>query len=119
MITFWKNDFRYIKRNLYSNFETGENGYMYTFSLCGESLNYLINKYKPEYPDIKLYLFTSDKTATLTSKTLDGLKRDVIDIEANDTLKLFSLLQETIDIDMKNYEEYMCDDFYPRDSRWE
>lgn len=120
MIKFWKEDFRYISRSymacdLYMN----KYGYRYTFSVRGESANYLINKYDLDYPNIQVHLFTCDNTMTVTSKTENKLNSDVADIEEEDLKELLSLLQEDVDLDMRNYEEYKCNDWYKKDSRWE
>lgn len=112
MIKFWKEDFTYKER--YESYY----GYCYTFSVRGESANYLINKYNLEYPNIQVHLFTDDNTMTVGSKTDNKLKADIVDIDDEDLKELYSILQETIDLDIRNYQEYMCNDDYKRDSRW-
>ena len=39
--------------------------------------------------------------------------------DEDDIEELYSLLKPIIDIDLRNYEDYMCDDWYRKDSRWE
>ena len=116
MIKFWKEDFRYIKRSFISFTDK----YCYTFSVRGESANYLMNKYGLQYPNIEIHLFTSYNSMSVTSKIDSGLKSDVTDIDDEDDLKeLLSILQEEVRIDQVNYEEYMCDSEYNKyDSRW-
>ena len=115
LIKFWKEDFKYIKRRYSSEYD-----FCYTFSVRGESANYLMNKYDLCYPNVEVHLFTIDNSMSVTSKIDSGLKSDVTDIDdEEDTTELWSLLKEDIDIDQRNYEEYMCDDWYKRDSRWE
>jgi len=104
MIKFWKEDFRYINR--YEIFR----GYSYTFSVCGESANYLINKYELNYSNIQVHFFTCDNTMTVTSKTDDKLRSDVADIEEEDLKELLTILQEEVDLDLRNYENYICND---------
>ena len=113
MIKFWKDDFRYIKR---INFTGG--GYIYIFSVRGESSNYLRNKYYLQFPNIQVNLFTIDNSMSIGSKTNNKLHSDITDMEEEDTKELLSLLQENVDIDLINYEEYICNDIYQRDTRW-
>lgn len=112
MVKFWKEDFKYIKRFL------SYYGYCYIFSVRGESANYLMNKYDLEYPNVYVNLFTDDNSMTVASKTENKLKSDVVDIDEEDSKKLLYLLQEDVDMDLTNYEEYICNDIYKKDSRW-
>ena len=36
----------------------------------------------------------------------------------DDREDLYDAIKDQIDADLRNYEEYMCDDWYHRDSRW-
>ena len=120
VIKFWKEDFRYIERHSYYNNERGDSGYYYTFTVRGESANYLMNKYELSYPNVEVHLFADDNSMTVTSKIDNGLNRDVVDIDDESDLKeLLLILQEEVRIDHINYEEYMCDAEYNKyDSRW-
>lgn len=120
MIKFWKEDFRYITRMGYYNAEQGCCSYYYTFSVRGESANYLMNKYDLDYPIINVNLFTEDNSVTVRSTVENRLKSEVVDIDDKEDLKeLLPLLIGEINIDLRNYEEYTCDsEFNRRDSRW-
>lgn len=120
MIKFWKEDFRYITRMGYYNAEQGCCSYYYTFSVYGESANYLMNKYDLDYPIINVNLFTEDNSVTVRSTVENRLKSEVVDIDDKEDLKeLLPLLIGEVNIDLRNYEEYMCDsEFTRRDSRW-
>ena len=114
MVKFWKEDFKYINRRYASSYE-----YCYTFSVRGESANYLMNKYDLCYPNVEVHLFTIDNSMTVTSKIDSGLKSDVTDIDNEEDLQeLLFILQKDVDLDLKNYEDYICDDGYKKDSRW-
>lgn len=112
MIKFWKEDFTYVKR---LNCSAG--GYIYTFSVHGESSNYLRNKYDLGYPNIYVNVFTKDNSMTVGSRN-EKLQADIADMEEEDENELLPLLQEEIDLDLRNYKEYLCNDIYPRDTRW-
>ena len=113
VVKFWKEDFRYTER--YFSYD----GYCYTFTVRGESANYLMNKYGLGYPNVEVNYFTDDGSMSVRSSTENKLKIDITDIDDEEDLKeLRTILQETVDLDMRNYEEYMCDDGYKRDSRW-
>ena len=119
MIKFWKEDFKYVERYGYYNSKTGGEGLCYAFTVRGESANYLMNKYKLGYPNVSVYLYMDDNGISTGSKTDNKLKSDLIGVnDKEDTIELWSLLKEDIEIDQRNYEEYMCDDWYKRDSRW-
>lgn len=97
MIKFWKEDFTYI-----NDFLT-YNGDYYEFSVRGESANYLINKYDLDYQNIELHLFTDDNTMTVTSRTESGLNRDISDVDKEDIQELLPILQEEINMYLRNY----------------
>ena len=120
MVKFFKEDFKYIERHGYYNNDCGDGGYCYSFSVCGESANYLINKYGLEYSNVRVNLFTDDNSMTVGSKTNNKLKADCMKIDDTDDLtELLFILQEDIRIDQINYEEYLCDAEYNKyDSRW-
>ena len=112
MIKFWLDDFDYTKR-----FGCVE-PFGYLFNVRGESANYLINKYQLDYPKVFVNCYM-DKTIYIGSKQYDNKKIDCCDCEADDVEELYNLLKPIIDIDLRNYEDYMCDDWYRKDSRWE
>lgn len=112
MIKFWLDDFDYTKR-----FGCVE-PFGYLFNVRGESANYLINKYQLGYPKIFVNCYM-DKTIYIGSKQYDGKKSDCCDCDEDDVEELYSLLKPIMDIDLRNYEDYMCDDWYKKDSRWE
>lgn len=112
MIKFWKEDFTYVKR-----LDCSIGGYIYIFSVRGESSNYLRNKYDLTYPNIHVNVFTIDNSMTIGSKN-EKLQADITDMEEEDVNELLPLLQKDIEMDLRNYEEYMCNDIYPRDTRW-
>lgn len=116
MIKFWKEDFKYIKRTGISFSQ----GFRYTFSVRGESANYLINEYELLGSDVKVHVF-SDDYITVTSKKPDSRFQtcDCVEVEYEDREELMAILQEFIDIDKRNWEDYLCDDWYKKDSRWE
>lgn len=95
MIKFWKDDLKYIGRTYIAcNLSMNKYDYYYTYSVIGESANYLRNKYGLDYPNIQVHLFTCDNTMTVTSKTENRLNSDVTDIEEGDLKELLSILQE-------------------------
>lgn len=112
MIKFWLDNFKYTKR-----FGVTE-PFGYLFSVCGESANYLINKYELLYPNVFVNCY-SDKTIYIGSRAVNDLKGDVCDCDENDVDELYNLLKPIINMDLKNYEEYLSDDWYQKDSRWE
>lgn len=121
MVKFWKEDFKYIKRSQYTHFFLEGFGYRYTFSVRGESANYLINEYNLKYPYIKVCVNYGHNAITVDviSETETSFMYDIYDVIGEDLIELGSLLQEDIEIDLRNYEEYKCDDWYKKDSRWE
>ena len=112
MIKFWKEDFKYIERF------NSWNGLCYGFSVYGESSNYLINKYQLKYPNVIVNFYVDDKSIFIRNKSNDGLNIRSTDTYDEDYEELLTILQENIDIDLRNYEDYMCDEWYKRDSRW-
>lgn len=112
MIKFWSDDFNYIER-LGSVEPFG-----YLFNVRGESANYLINKYQLDYQKVFVNCYT-DKTIYIGSRQYDNKKGDCCDCDKDDIEDLYNLLKPIIDIDLRNYEDYMCDDWYRKDSRWE
>jgi hypothetical protein len=112
MIKFWKEDFTYVKR-----LDCSIGGYIYIFSVRGESSNYLRNKYDLEYQNIYVNVFNRFEGITVGSEN-EKLQADIADMEEEDENELLPLLQEEIEIDLRNYEEYLCNDIYPRDARW-
>ena len=113
MIKFWKEDFTYVKRVNY-----GFDRYIYTFTVKGESSNYLRNKYGLAYPNIHVEVFTIDNSMSIGSKTNNKLHSDITDMEEEDVNELLPLLKEEIKTDLINYVEYICNDIYQRDTRW-
>ena len=112
MIKFWSDDFKYIKR--FGNVEP----FGYLFKVRGESANYLINKYQLDYPNVFVNCYL-DKTIYVGSRSNDNLTSDVCDCEDGDIDELYIVLKPFITIDMCNYEEYLADDWYQKDDRWE
>ena len=60
-----------------------------------------------------------DKTIYTGSRQYDNKKSDCCDCDEDDIEELYTLLKPIIDIDLRNYEDYMCDDWYRKDGRWE
>ena len=122
MVKFWKEDFRYIQRSGYTHFFVEGFGYCYKFSVRGESANYLMNKYNLKYPYVKIYLNYGHNAASIRviSETEDEFQFDACDINGKDLDELLFILQEDIENDLRNYEEWQCNsDYYKKDSRWE
>ena len=57
MIKFWKEDFKYIERHFHVSDPLGFTSYYYVFTVCGESANYLMNKYNLNGHDMKIGFF--------------------------------------------------------------
>lgn len=112
MIKFWIDDFKYTKR-----FGTTK-PFGYYFKIRGESANYLMNKYCLRYPNVFINCY-SDEAIYIGSRANDNLSGDVCDCEEDDVDDLYNILEPIMNIDMRNYEEYMADDWYRKDSRWE
>ena len=111
MIKFWLDDFKYTDR-----FGSTE-PFGYYFEVRGESSNYLINKYELGYPNVFVNCYF-DKTIYIGSRATNGLESDVCECEEEDVDELYNLLETTMKADMRNYEEYLADDWYQKDSRW-
>lgn len=112
MIKFWLDDFKYTDR-----FGTTK-PFGYYFQVRGESSNYLINKYQLNYPNVFVNCY-SDETIYIGSRAINDLKGDVCDCEEDDIDELYNLLEPIMSMDMRNYEDYLADDWYQKDSRWE
>lgn len=112
MIKFWIVDFSYEKRLGHSE------PFGYVFHVSGESANYLMNKYRLSYPRVFVNCYL-DKTIYIGSRQHDGRRSDCCDCNNGDREELYNLLFPIIQSDLANHEEYMCDDSYDRDSRWE
>lgn len=110
MIKFYKEDIKYVRR-------TGWNDrHQYHFSVTGETSNYLLNKYGLAFSNMELHFLDVDYITVTTEK--DDFLSDVADIDSEDFNELMGILQEFIDKDQSNWEEYLCDDWYRKDSRW-
>lgn len=121
LIKFWKDDFKYIKRSGYTHFFVEGFGYCYTFTVRGESANYLMNKYNLKYPYVKVYLTYGHNAITVrvVSETEDKSQFDNYNICEEDFYDLVFILQKEVWDDLRNYEEWKCNsDYYKRDSRW-
>ena len=114
MIRFWKEDFKYVRRSPYTHFFLEGFGYCYTFSVRGESANYLRNKYNLIYPYAKVCVNYGHNAITIRviSETENPSVYDVYDVIGEDLIEIGSLLKEDIEIDLRNYEEYKCDVWY-------
>ena len=112
MIKFWAADFEYIKRlGKIRPFE-------YLFYVRGESANYLMNKYKLSCS--KVYVdYSLDKTIYIGGRANDNAAYDWRYCNWDDIDELYGILEPIMNMDMRNYEEYIADDWYKRDSRWE
>ena len=96
MTKFCKEDFKYIKIiNTYY-------GYRHVFSVCGESVNYLRNKYDLKYPNVQVSLFADDNALTVGSNTSNLLSMDNVVVTDNavvnkeDIEELLHILQEKV-----------------------
>lgn len=77
MDKFYKEDFKYIK--IIDTYY----GYRHIFSVCGESVNYLKNKYDLKYPNVQVSLFTDDNAIIVGSSTDNLLSMDGVIITDN------------------------------------
>jgi len=112
VVKFWKEDFRYIARHYCFD------DYFYTFSIRGESANYLMNKYHLDYPIIQVNVFMNNGSMSITSRAKNGLGFCGAEIKEDDYKELMDILQKEIDNDLRNYEEWQCNsDYYKKDSR--
>lgn len=112
MIKFWTDDFKYTKR-----FGVKQ-PFGYLFNVRGESANYLINKYRLSYPNVFVNCY-SDELIYIGSRANNDMSGDCCDCEEDDVDDLYGVLEPTMNMDIRNYEEYMADDWYRKDSRWE
>lgn len=112
MIKFWEQDFDYIKRFGYIE------PFGHLFGVRSESANYLINKYKLRYPKVLVNCYT-DKIIYICSSQYNDKQSEYIQCNEEDVEELYNLLKPIINIDLRNYEEYICNsDWYKKDSRW-
>lgn len=112
MIKFWMDDFEYIKR--FGNMRPFE----YQFYVRGESANYLMNKYKLINGKIVVDC-SSDERIYIGSYTNDNTSYGWKYCQDDDIDELYGILEPIMNMDMRNYEEYMADDWYKKDSRWD
>lgn len=117
MIKFWKEDFKYIKRTGYSVLKDIYDEHQYHFSVIGETALYLMNKYDLFSLNIKIHVFDNDYVTVTSHKT--NKETDVAEIDVEDREELMVILNEFIEQDKSNYEEYLCNDLYRKDDRWE
>ena len=112
MIKFWKEDFEYVSR-FGSN-----NNYIYEFYVRGESANYLMNHYRLKNGRIFICFNSSDKSFIVTSSDKNGDVENAHTGNDDDREDLYEAVKDQISADLRNFEEYMCDDWYHRDDRW-
>lgn len=121
MINFWKEDFKYYLRTP-SYFDEGKiniDEYYYHFKVRGESANYLINRYGLRLPNIRVSIDSYEPIGTCGADSDNGLRGETADLYSDDLEELQTLLKDIMDIDKRNYEEYICNsDYYKKDSRW-
>ena len=104
MTKFCKEDFKYIK--IIDTYY----GYRHIFSVCGESVNYLKNKYDLKYPNVQVSLFTDDNAIIVGSSTSNLLCMDGVIITDNaivnkeDIEDLLDILQEKVGKGLYNQE---------------
>lgn len=114
MVKFWKEDFKYVERHFYVSDPLGFTSYYYVFTVCGESANYLMNKYNLNGHDMKIGFFEVNNHI-LVGSCNERWK----DIDMDDIYELLNILQKEVKIDKINYYEYLCDSEYNKyDSRW-
>ena len=112
MIKFWKEDFEYTNRiGIVEPFS-------YIFIVRGESSNYLRNKYKLDYANIFVNC-DLEKNIYIGSRAKNNQRNDVCDCLEEDLEELYKLLEPIMTMDMRNYEEYICNDWYEKDDMWE
>ena len=112
MIKFWKEDFEYVSR-----FGSDRN-YIYEFYVRGESANYLMNRYKLKNGRIYTSFSWPEKSFLITNRNRNDIIENAHIGDDEDREELYEAVKDQIDADLRNYEEYMCDDWYHRDSRW-
>lgn len=120
MIKFWKEDFKYTNRTIHIYGHLGLPCYCYEFDVHGESANYLMNTYQLNYPYVHICLFTINNNILVSSRGKSKAELDHSkEVKEEDLQELLSILQEEVNKDSVNYEEYLCNsDYYKRDSRW-
>ena len=60
-----------------------------------------------------------EKYGQLNTTELKSILAEYIEYDEEDLKELLPILMKEVNIDLRNYEEYMCDsDFNRRDSRW-
>ena len=111
MIKFFIDDFNYEKRL------GATEPFGYLFNVRGESANYLINKYELGYQKIFVNCY-ADKTIYVGSRQYDNTLSECCECYQGDIEELYNILKPIIDVDMRNYEEYCCDNWYGKDDRW-
>lgn len=112
MVKFWTSDFEYIKR--FGNVRP----FNYKFKVRGESANYLMNKYR--LVGNKVFVgCSSDETIYIGSCVDDGTSYGWKHCNDDDIDELYGILEPIMNMDMRNYEEYIADDWYKKDDRWE
>ena len=103
IIKFWANDFGYTER-------LGcVEPFGYLFSVCGESANYLTNKYELRYPNVfvNCYLDKTIYIGSRTNKTLQGKQcGETCCCDEDDIEELYNLLKPIMECDMQNYKSY-------------
>lgn len=75
-----------------------------------------------KYPNVRVYVNHGHNAITLyvISETESMDMYDIYEvIDGEDVVELAHLLEEEIVVDLRNYEEYKCDDWYKKDDRWE
>ena len=97
---FCKEDFKYIK------IKKTYNGYYHIFSVHGESVNYLRNKYDLKYHNVQVSLFTDDNILTVESNLSMGdvVITDNAVINKEDIEELLHILQEKVNKGLYNQE---------------
>lgn len=113
---FYIEDFKYEAR--FRTYNKDEE-FFYRYLVRGESSNYLMNKYKLDYPNIFFAISSNGNYGTCGSTNSNNTKSDVVDLEQEDLDEAFEVLKEIIRLDKRNYEDYLADStYYKKDSRW-
>ena len=100
MIKFWKENFKYIK------IKKKYNSYCHIFSVHGEFVNYLRNKYDLKYPNVQVGLFVNDNTLIVESNLVMGdvVVTDNAVVNKEDIEGLLHILQEKVNKGLYNQE---------------